>query len=390
MCGLFGAIRLPGADSKNVSLVLHALGCESDERGRDSAGLALFIAEEGKFDSTQPTAEDARSSVLTIDGVAIVKSPGAFKDFVLPDPKSLFAEATVFLGHTRYATQGSTSDLANASPLLAGALVGTHNGDIDIYSVPNSGVWRHKAVGRTDTEVLFLALNRNRADRRKMTSVLRSVRGRAALAFADRGRPDRIYLARTALSPLSYAYDQDGNFYYASNPDWFRRAQQKIPSVVFTDATLVPEGHLLTVSTINGSILDARRFTPTCREADIRLLNTAVYRGFTAEDKATDLTLHRHQVAQRLGAWPNPGSVSVARTSTPSNSPSPASEALSSTVGYDADLDSLPVVSSGIDIDEAERLCWNGSEFDFVTFEMLLSLDYDEATQLMNQLRQNA
>lgn len=393
MCGIFGAIRLSGAKFENVLSVVNLLGQESNERGRDSSGVAMFVAEEGRFETEQPTSEDVRSSAITLDGVAVVKSTGAFAPLSLPGSEHVLQEATVFLGHTRYATQGSTSDLANASPLIVGALVGTHNGDIDVSSVPNSGVWKQKAIGRTDTEILFLALNRTRSDRRKMTSVLRAVRGRAALVFMDRGRPDRIYLARTALSPLCYAYDQDGNFYYASNPDWFRRAQQKDASLTFTEATLVPEGHLVTVSAINGSVLDVRRFTPTCRESDIRLLNTAVYRGFTAEDKAADAALHRHQVTQRLGAWPSLANVSVARpiprteTATGDTVFSDYDDSTITVVGFDPDLDSLPTIANGIDIDEAEALCWNGSEFDFVTFEMILSLDFDEAQQIMKDLK---
>jgi len=393
MCGIFGAIRLSDAKFENVLSVVNLLGLESNERGRDSSGVAMFVAEEGRFEAGQPTSEEVRSGAVALDGVAVVKSTGAFSPLDLPGSEHVLQEATVFLGHTRYATQGSTSDLANASPLIVGALVGTHNGDIDVSSVPNSGSWKQKAFGRTDTEILFMALNRTRSDRRKMTSVLRSVKGRAALAFMDRGRPDRIYLARTALSPLCYAYDQDGNFYYASNPDWFRRAQQKNTSLTFTEATLIPEGHLITVSTINGAVLDVRRFTPTCRESDIRLLNTAVYRGFTAEDKAADAALHRHQVTQRLGAWPSLSSVSVARPisqAMASSSNSVFSDSDDSTmtlVGFDSDLDSLPTIANGIDIDEAESLCWNGAEFDFVTFEMILSLDFDEAQQILKELK---
>jgi glucosamine--fructose-6-phosphate aminotransferase (isomerizing) len=389
MCGIFGAIRLTENSPGTVLAVLQALGQESEERGRDSAGVAFTTAETGAFTPTEAGSEHLRSAATSIDNVGILKKQGLFRSIDFTEATPWLQEANLFLGHTRSATQGSTEDLANASPLAVGALVGTHNGDVDVSSVPGHGHWRQKAIGRTDTEILFWALSRARSDRRRMTAVLRSVRGRAALAFIDRGKPDRLYLARTALSPLCFAYDQHGNFYYASNPDWFRRVQTKVKGVTFTEATLVPEGHLLTVSGVSGGVLNVRRFTPTCREFDLGLLNVAVYRGFTDTDKAADKRLHRHQVAQRLGAWPSLTPLDVRKTqpSPPVNQTSPRTPVPALELSPADDLDTIPVPHNGIDIDEAERLCWHGSEFDFITFETLLTVTREEAEQMMGQLR---
>lgn len=386
MCGIFGAIRV--SPKHGVADVFRALGTESEERGRDSAGAAMFIAEKGRFDTTAPNIKDLRNPATMLDAVSVLKDSAVFSRLDFSVASTILEESTVFLGHTRAATQGAVSDLANASPIYVGALVGTHNGDIDTASIPQRGVLRQKALGQTDTELLYLALNAVRNDRRRMTRVLRAIRGRAALAFMDRGRPDRLYLARSALSPLCYAYDQHGNFYYASNPDWFRRVQKSVTGIIFTAATLIPEGHFLTVSTLTGAVLDVRRFTPTCRESDLRLLSTAVYRGFDDYDKQTDMSLHRHQVAQRLGSWPELTSVSVTRREPTTTAPFlGALGSTASTVDAHDPLDMIPVTANGIDIDEAERLCWTGDEFDFITFDALLTLDADEANQMMNTLR---
>lgn len=386
MCGIFGAIRV--SPKHGVADVFRALGKGSEERGRDSAGAAMLLAEKGRFDATSPDATTLRSPATMLDAVSVIKGSGLFSALDFTIAETVVEESTVFLGHTRAATQGAISDLANASPMYVGALVGTHNGDIDTSSIPQRGVLRQKALGQTDTELLYLALNAVRNDRRRMTRVLRAVRGRAALAFIDRGRPDRLYLARSALSPLCYAHDQYGNFYYASNPDWFRRVQKSVPGVIFTDATLIPEGHFLTVNTLTGTVLDVRRFTPTCRESDLRLLSTAVYRGFDDRDKHIDMSLHRHQVAQRLGSWPELTRLSVKRTEPSVATPFSGSPSSAANSAFAPDpLDMLPVTENGIDIDEAERLCWTGSEFDFITFEALLTLDTDEANQMMETLR---
>lgn len=385
MCGLFGCIRSATSSVEVVASVVDALGAASEERGRDSSGLAV-INPKTEFTSELISGLDPRNSFTSAPGVAVAKSTGAFRSLDLSSLEDFLDDSRVFLGHTRAATQGGVDDLANASPLLAGALLGTHNGDVDVSSVPQGSARRREALGQTDTEIVFRALNLARKDRRKMTSILRSVRGRAALAFYDFSQPDRMYLARTALSPLCYAYDQCGNFYYASNPDWFRRIQKANKGVQFSDVTLIPEGHLLTVSTANGSITDSRRFTPTCRERDLGLIHSAVYRGFTSSDKAIDMSLHRHRVLHSLGAWPSPVSVSV-QPSTAIEQQAFDLQPQFAPIDADDDLDSLPSLDNGIDIEEAERLCWNGSEFDFHTFESLLSLDRDQAEGLMERLR---
>lgn len=309
MCGIFGLIRNEQAPHpERASAVFVELGRHAIERGRDSAGFALHNwdpAREGKS-ATTATMRHVSANETLIDGVLIVKDTVTFDDLWDDDQHLPFLAAhRVALGHTRWATQGKRDSLTNASPLAVGSLVGSHNGDIDTYSV--RGKWtlgnRH---GTTDTEVLYQALDRDRRDRRKITETLRTIEGRAALAWLDRARPDRVYLARAALSPLALAWDAEGNMYWASNPRWFRDIETKFNGAIgFHTITLVEEGALLTVSLRDAApvVEDLRRFTPVCRASDARLGDGVVWRGFDPSDCAADKAQKRHKVAARASQW---------------------------------------------------------------------------------------
>ncbi len=442
MCGLFGAIRCSDpVHARMVSNVVLALGKESEERGTDSSGLAMIVADTGRRAVTKIGKENVDTNVEGLDHTFIVKGEGKFSNLDLAPYHEVILQPTVFLGHTRWATQGSTKDLANASPLYAGGLIATHNGDIEPSSVPNASKIQKETLGDTDSEVLFRALDKEKADRRGMTKILRTVNGRAALAFFDRSRPDRMYLARTGIAPLSYAYDQYGNFYYGSNPDWFRRIARKNPEVEFGELTLIPEGHLLTISTLTGEVEDTRRFTPIVRESDVRMMSIVAYRGFIPGDKEIDLTLHRHTVVvPPLPKWPTPASVSVkpaAKTSSNGTTVTTYSSidsywksretkttskmeerfaASESEVWDDEDIDwsrlrdaddssddipsdadadeflgkydpALEAAYDLIDWDAVEGLCETGDDFDAVLFEAIVTASELEAMRMINELK---
>ena len=311
MCGIFGMIRCNTArHPEQASHIFAELGHLSVERGKDAAGFALTTCDNDWV--TQPTAEHSNTKHTIIDGVTIVKDTTTFTDLWdnathLP----MLNEARVALGHTRWATQGKADSLVNASPLLVGNLVGTHNGDVDTSSIPNHQ-YLGVANGATDTERLFQSLNQGprRTDRRKSVETLTAVAGRAALAWIDRGRQDRVYLARTTLSPLAIAFDADNNLYWASNPDWFRQIEAKMGNTIgFHSILMVREGSLLTIST-NGDtpyIEDTRNFTGTCRASDARLGDGIIWRGFHPDDIAIDKAQINRKVRPAPPASSKPG-----------------------------------------------------------------------------------
>lgn len=305
MCGIFGVIRnLDAPHPERASAAFVELGRRAVERGRDSAGFALLTP-----DPTVPVTGAYQNHLAAhetdIDNVHVVKDVCSFDD-LWDDARYLprLNYARIALGHTRWATQGKRDSLLNASPLIVGSLVGTHNGDVDTKTV--TGKWSlPKPYGSTDTEVLYQAIDRDRRDRSKITKTLRNVEGRAALAWVDRHKQERVYLSRAALSPLSIAFDAEGNLYWASNPRWFRQIDAMFNGTIgFHSITLVEEGTLMTVSVADSApeVEDVRRFTPTCRPSDARLSDAVVWRGFDAADTTADKAQTRHKVAVRASA----------------------------------------------------------------------------------------
>lgn len=400
MCGVFGTVRSGGETEEartRTTEILMMLGAHSEERGKDASGLALVGT--NKVNShTLPTKEMLGSQVAAVDNAVIVKDVKPFTQLDLEHLIPYINNAQTVIGHTRWATQGDATALVNASPLAVGALIGTHNGDVTPSSVPHRKILKHLTLGETDTELLYQALSLVKDDRREMTKILRAVNGRAALAFIDRTRSHRLYLARTALSPLSYAYSDDGDFFYASNPNWFRKIQEETEGrISFTEITLIPEGHLLTINTLTGDIEDIRRFTATIRENDVLLINTAVYRNFTPEDKAADKALSRHKIvsAPLKKEWPTltyaPTKVTKAVTTTKkATGTTPAKEtpmAFDGTVpakgsSFKKEVDAIEREFS-FDIEELEALCWAYGDFDYETYDNItMASSEEEADEL--------
>ena len=312
MCGIFGLVRnSQAAHPERATAVFVELGHHSIERGRDSAGFAWTHPADPRdgdaTDSTNtPLPDDFRgckqSKHLTMETIDLIKDTVSF-DRLWDDATHLplIATAPMVMGHTRWATQGAKDSLSNASPLTVGHIVGTHNGDVDKATIKRTRpTFGASVLGSTDTERLYAEVSDLRSHRRKITDLLSTVKGRAALAWYDRNRPERLYLARAALSPLAIAWDAEGNLYWASNPRWFRDIDTKFGgSIGFRDIAIIREGVLLTVR-IDGPeplIEDMRTFKPVCRASDDRLSDMVVWRGFTAEDREADKAQANHRVA---------------------------------------------------------------------------------------------
>lgn len=178
--------------------------------------------------------------------------------------------------------------------MVVGRLVGTHNGDVDEGDLLRRYRFGRR-LGGTDTEVLFGVLERAGAEPKEIATLLSAVRGRAALAWVDRGEADRVHLAWAALSPLAIARDREANFYWASNPRWFRVLDIK-GRFNFRDVAMIREGSYLTVvGGVMPRIDVERRFQAQARARDA-LAVAAVWRGFDSADMHLDQARCTHRV----------------------------------------------------------------------------------------------
>ncbi|RFS84472.1 hypothetical protein D0T12_12900 [Actinomadura spongiicola] len=318
MCGLFGVVRSPFADDPGrASDVFVALGALAEERGTDSAGLALLGGWPGL--AGRPGGERPEPG----GGCRVVKGRGRFSGVWRSEFLPELDRAPVVLGHTRWATQGSTAEPNNAGPLVvAGAdgpsttggaiVVAAHNGDIDAAGL-RSRFPLPPAAGTTDSEPIFQALAGCEGPS-DVTGVLEALVGRAALVWVDRDRPTEVHLARAALSPLTVAVDTDQNIYWASNPRWFREVQEHT-RVTFVTVVMLREGTYLKVGMEHRpgrrdvpDVLATATFLPTARDTD---MDDRVWTGFTADDEECDRAGLLHRVVNRPGG-PDGSVLSVA------------------------------------------------------------------------------
>ncbi|WP_165966751.1 hypothetical protein [Actinomadura sp. 7K507] len=298
------------------------LGMLAEERGTDSAGLALLGAWPGGG----------------AYGCRVLKGRGRFSGVWRPELLPELDRAPVALGHTRWATQGSPVEPDNASPMVIpgtaaftntgtstgtstgftntgstntgfsgtraplSGVVATHNGDVDAgdlrarFALP-------PASGTTDSEPIFQLLAGCTATS-EVTEVLEAVTGRAALVWVHRDRPTEVHLARAALSPLTVAVDTEQNIYWASNPRWFREAERHT-RVEFATAVMLREGTYLKVGMERRpgrrdrpEVLATDAFLPTARDTD---MDDRVWTGFTRADEECDRAGLSHRVVEWTG-----------------------------------------------------------------------------------------
>lgn len=282
MCGLFG-MTLPDRYPTNLvdrGDALCLLGELAESRGRDAAGISARLP--GHTDrwwterAVGPFSRLSRRTRLS----------------------GLLRDARTALGHTRAATQGALTK-ANASPAAAGPLLCTHNGDLDIDTIPFAP---HLVdVDATDSAALFAALasaHRTRVSIRRLVTILSTMRGRAALAWTDTTRPGgRVWLARAGLSPLTFGVDVDGGLWWASNPRWLRQLTTEF-NLPFTQTWTIPEGSLISATPLATTVKVTWHadFKPTVRFEDQLLVHSAVWRGLAPHDRAQDHAVMRHRV----------------------------------------------------------------------------------------------
>ncbi len=180
MCGIVGYVG-----HQACSDILLAGLSRLEYRGYDSAGIALGV--EG-------------------DEVKIVRAQGKLRNLHRAFDAAPF-EGTIGLGHTRWATHGSPTEV-NAHPHRSGQVVVAHNGIIENYSALKAElVARGRTfASQTDTEVVAHLIDQALLDgapslHAATCQALARIEGSYALVIMRADNPDELIVARHA-SPM--------------------------------------------------------------------------------------------------------------------------------------------------------------------------------------------
>ena len=195
MCGIVGYI----GNMQAAPILLDGLS-KLEYRGYDSAGIAVYNGEE----------------------IELVKSKGRLKVLSELTHGGESLPGTLGIGHTRWATHGSPSDI-NAHPQTNEdrSIVVVHNGIIENYLKLKKKLEKHgyQFVSETDTEVIAHLLDYYYKGNplEAVTKIMHRMEGSYALGIMFADRPGELYAARKD-SPLIVGLGQNENYIASDIP----------------------------------------------------------------------------------------------------------------------------------------------------------------------------
>ncbi len=217
MCGLVGTLLHPRPRSPEAWQTIREATTgnlqANEERGREAAGIAV-IQRDGRYHIfKQPV---TASSLIVMEG---------YRETL----ERVNEETVCILGHTRMPTKGSRWRNVNNHPLLAGHVIGIHNGVIsnDDELFATLGLCR---CGEVDSEIIFRlqdGIDPQRENGRYLPRVserMRLLGGRFATLSVDLRQPTRL-LALKHLQPLCIHYERSLTaLFFSSRYIFLRRA----------------------------------------------------------------------------------------------------------------------------------------------------------------------
>ncbi|MFC0298616.1 glutamine--fructose-6-phosphate transaminase (isomerizing) [Geobacillus jurassicus] len=243
MCGIVGYIGYQ--DVKEILL----RGLEKLEyRGYDSAGIA----------------------VLNGDGVQVFKEKGRIADLRrIVDPN---VNATVGIGHTRWATHGAPSRV-NAHPhqSASGRFTLVHNGVIENYEMVKRDYLADVAFqSDTDTEVIVQLVEKFVHDglttKEAFRKTLSLLKGSYAIAMIDAQDENTIYAAKNK-SPLLVGLG-DGFNVVASDAMAMLQVTNQFVELMDGEMVIVTSENV-TIQTLDGETVERQPFTAELDASDI-------------------------------------------------------------------------------------------------------------------------
>lgn len=195
MCGIVGYI----GNEQAAPILLDGLA-KLEYRGYDSTGIAVY-------DGTK---------------VATLKSKGRLKVLSELSHDGATLPGTVGIGHTRWATHGSPSDV-NAHPHFnkEESIVVVHNGIIENYLKLKKKLEKkgYEFISETDTEVIAHLLDYYYKGNplEAITKIMHRMEGSYALGIIFKDHPEELYAVRKD-SPLIVGHTENGNIIASDVP----------------------------------------------------------------------------------------------------------------------------------------------------------------------------
>lgn len=244
MCGIVGYL----GEKNAVPVVINGLK-RLEYRGYDSAGIAVINGD-----------------------LSLVKCKGKVADLEAKMNGEL-GEATIGIGHTRWATHGEPNDV-NAHPHTSnsGNLVLIHNGIIENYNSIKEALLQRGYTfhSETDTEVLVNLIedvqkSENTTLRKAVRIALNQVVGAYAIAVFDKNDKDQVVVAKKG-SPLVVGVG-DNEFFIASDATPFLEFTKKAIYLEDDEMAVLNRGQNIEVL----SIPDNRSIDPYIHQLEMDL-----------------------------------------------------------------------------------------------------------------------
>lgn len=167
------------------------------------------------------------------------------------------ADATWFVGHTRFATHGDPRDIRNDHPIPHGNIIGVHNGVLSNHEDILRTTGREDPKTKVDSEAIFAAVNKWGP-----TRGLARIKGNLVAIYSDFRKPHVLHIARTHGRQLTLGFTARGNIIFASEEQALKRLT---PEIEFTHFSTISENRLLILRA--GKIIQRHRFAPPTPKA---------------------------------------------------------------------------------------------------------------------------
>ncbi|MFD1506596.1 glutamine--fructose-6-phosphate transaminase (isomerizing) [Georgenia yuyongxinii] len=240
MCGIVGYVGPLAPSNRPLQVTLEGLA-RLEYRGYDSAGVAL----------------------VTPDGLTSAKKAGKLANLREELAERPLPDATVAIGHTRWATHGAPTD-ANAHPHLSadGRLAVIHNGIIENFQALKAELDGTAFTSETDTEVVAHLLGRAYEETGDLTAAMLAVtprlEGAYTLLAVHADEPATVVGARRN-SPLVIGLGDGENFlgsdvaaFISHTKEALEMGQDQVVTITADDVRVVDA---------DGNPAEGRRFT---------------------------------------------------------------------------------------------------------------------------------